>query len=129
MSRKNGPARYGWSTTFMPRRNATLTAPGVCRQYASPITENSLRKLCCSCLGICCMLGPSSSDVSSPMRNHTPRPSLAGTMDAARACSGPGPIEATTAAFWPVTHRRAVAAWVASSSLRTPHVRSSPAFW
>ena len=48
------------------------------------------------------MLGPSSSVVSSPKRYHTPIPSEAGAIEAASACSAPGPIEVTTAAFSPV---------------------------
>jgi len=47
-------------------------------------------------------------------------PSEAGTSEAARACSAPGPIEVTTAAFSPVTQRKAAAACEASISLRSP---------
>ena len=71
------------------------------------MVAKSRRKRFCSCLGICCMFGPSSSVVSSPRRYQTPRPSLAGTIEPARACRAPGPMEVTTAAFSPVTHRRA----------------------
>src|SRR5665648_868147 len=80
----------------------------------------SCRNNPCSCFGTCCMLKPSSSVVSSPNRYQTPIQSEAGTSEAARACKAPGPMEVTTAAFSPVTHRKAVAACEASISLRTP---------
>ncbi len=73
------------------------------------------------------MFGPSSSVVSSPNRYHTPMPSEAGAMEAASACSAPGPMDVTTAAFSPVIQRSAIAAWLASISLRTWTTRNRPA--
>ncbi len=72
------------------------------------------------------MFGPSSWVVSSPKRYQIPSPLLAAASEPAKACSAPGPMEVTTAAFSPVIQRRAVAAWLASTSFRTGKVRSRP---